>query len=444
MPLDLVKRPGSRNWYVRGTGNDGRPIFETTKTDNEEAARAILVKAQARLLTEVVHGKAATTTFREAATSYIEAGGEAQYLFRETASGEPRGLIPYFGDKLLSKITQDDLDAAAKALCEPSASRETLIRNVYTPFIAVWRYAAAAGRKWAEPRQWERPKKKKGTAQRGEPSRSGTRPVSYERAWQFVSVMSPAPAILMTVFFYSGVRPIEAYALDCDQIDVSGRWFVLLNTKTGEARGVPMHEVLVPLFTALKSRGGRAFRNRHGEPYPLTDDDTHGQLSSAIRGARKRLREAGTPIGDVSTYTGRHTVSTQLVVNGVHPHIKDQILGHAADDMSRHYTHVPQQPLIDAINTLPVIDAWRDAPWMRDPVGLGGKLFSPATGGQEGRIIQLRDDGMTLREIGRETGVSQASVFSVLRAAGLTGTNAARGRKREKPESLPAELRRLA
>jgi hypothetical protein len=36
--------------------------------------------------------------------------------------------------------------------------------------------------------------------------------------------------------------------------------------------------------------------------------------------------------------------STQLVVEGVHPHKKDQILGHAADDMSRHYTHVPQAP----------------------------------------------------------------------------------------------------
>ena len=53
-------------------------------------------------------------------------------------------------------------------------------------------------------------------------------------------------------------------------------------------------------------------------------------------------------------YTGRHSCSTQLVIAGVHPHIKDQILGHAATDMSRHYTNVPQAPLIDAINQLPV------------------------------------------------------------------------------------------
>ena len=71
--------------------------------------------------------------------------------------------------------------------------------------------------------------------------------------------------------------------------------------------------------------------------------------------------------------TARHTVSTQLVVEGVHPHKKDQILGHAADDMSRHYTHVPQAPLIEAINKLPTIREWLDQDWMREPVKLVGR-----------------------------------------------------------------------
>ncbi|MNL14313.1 hypothetical protein D3C87_1352480 [compost metagenome] len=57
------------------------------------------------------------------------------------------------------------------------------------------------------------------------------------------------------------------------------------------------------------------------------------------------------------------------MINGVHPHIKDQILGHAVDDMSRHYTHVPQAPLIEAINTLPVPQVWKDMWWWADPLG---------------------------------------------------------------------------
>jgi hypothetical protein len=93
-------------------------------------------------------------------------------------------------------------------------------------------------------------------------------------------------------------------------------------------------------------------------------EEISGQMKTAIKGARNRSGMAG-----ISPYTARHTVSTQLVINGVHSHIKDQILGHAVDDMSRHYTNVPQQPLIDAINTLPVIAAWAGALWMKDPVG---------------------------------------------------------------------------
>ena len=74
-----------------------------------------------------------------------------------------------------------------------------------------------------------------------------------------------------------------------------------------------------------------------------------------------------------------HTVSTQLVINDVHTHTKDQILGHAVDDMSRRYTAVPQEPLLKAINTLPIIDAWANAPWMKDPVGLS-KTFIKGMG----------------------------------------------------------------
>lgn len=73
-------------------------------------------------------------------------------------------------------------------------------------------------------------------------------------------------------------------------------------------------------------------------------------------------------------YTGRHSCSTQLGVNKVHPYLKDQIFGHAATEMSRRYTHVLQAPLIEAINTLAVPQAWRDLPWWADLVVWNRKL----------------------------------------------------------------------
>ena len=228
-------------------------------------------------------------------------------------------------------------------------------------------------------RQWSRPKKPKGTnVVRLAKTRSGTAPVDYERAARFVEAMSPAPAMLMTTLFYTGMRPIELFALTAGEVNVPGRWITLKHTKTGEPRGVPLHEFLAPIFESLLKRPGlgnddRLFRTPRGEPYTdiVTDEEGKGGggLKSAINGARRR-----TGIKDISPYTGRHSVSTGLVVAGVHPHIKDQILGHAADDMSRHYTNVPQAPLIEAINKLPVPDAWWFIGWLEDPLAWSVKL----------------------------------------------------------------------
>jgi site-specific recombinase XerD len=107
----------------------------------------------------------------------------------------------------------------------------------------------------------------------------------------------------------------------------------------------------LPLFTTLKARSGPIFRNSDGEPYVVKYGKS-GQLKTAVRGAALRSGIKG-----VSLYTTRHTVSTQLVVEGVHQRIKDQILGHAVTEMSRRYTDVLQPALIEAINKLPVPDA---------------------------------------------------------------------------------------
>ena len=362
MPLTLKKR--GEYFYLRGTVR-GIPVYESTGTGDEAVAEQVREAREDELTQLSIHGPKATTTFAKAADSYIEAGGSDRFLIRvRKTDGVQRGLMVHFRETLLKDIGQHELDAAARKLL-PDASPETRNRQVYTPFIAVWNHAVAA--KWADKHEWKRPRKKKGTAPSVRKVRAGTKPVSYERAWEFVSAMSPAAAAAMTALFYTGMRPIELFALEAGQVNVPGRWIVLPETKPGEPRGVPLHEVLVPMFSALAERGGAMFRTHLNEAYPITEEGG-GQISSAIDGARRRLKRAGRPINDISPYTARHTVSTQLVLNGVHAHIKDAILGHAVTDMSRHYTSIPQKPLIDAINTLPVIEAWAASPWMAYPV----------------------------------------------------------------------------
>lgn len=179
------------------------------------------------------------------------------------------------------------------------------------------------------------------------------------------------------------MRPIELFALEAGDVDIEKRWLVVRSSKTGEPRGVPIHDFLAPVLRSLLQRprlrsNGKVFRTHKGEPYPILEN-AGGQLKSAIRGARER-----SGIKDISPYTARHTVSTQLVVNGVHPYVKDQILGHAVDDMSRRYTNVPQQPLIDAINGIAVPAMWEGAEWLADPLAWSRKLA-----GEQGKRTDL-------------------------------------------------------
>lgn len=368
MPLKLYKR--GKVWWISGTVH-GQKVRETTGSHDKEVAEAVRIKKEAGLVSDHVYGPKATRDFSDAVTSYIEAGGDNRFI------GTPHdGLLGHFYDRKLKDIKQNDLDDAARVLY-PRAQPETRNRQVYTPFIAVWNHAVKNG--WAEVRQWSRPKKPKGTnIVRIAKRRAGTFPVDYEHAARFVAAMSPAPAMIMTALFYSGMRPIEMLALEASSVNVECRWITLLKTKTGEPRGVPIHEFVAPLYDALLKRpglepGDRLFRTPRGTPYEdiITGEEGRGGggLKSAINGARRR-----TGIKDVAPYTGRHSCSTSLVVAGVHPHIKDQILGHAADDMSRHYTNVPQAPLIEAINKLPVPDLWRNLPWLADPLAWESKL----------------------------------------------------------------------
>ena len=151
--------------------------------------------------------------------------------------------------------------------------------------------------------------------------------------------------------------------------------------------------------------------------------------------AAARLR---TLVFDVAPDTARHTVSTQLVVEGVHPHKKDQILGHAADDMSRHYTYVPQAPLIEAINKLPTIfKEWLDADWMREPVKLVGRRAKTLKKAQ-------RESGKGVRRVAGPPRSGLASKrqraprfpevpFSRQNSRNITATIQAKGKEHPKP-----------
>jgi integrase len=365
MRLYLWRRQPHHSWVIRGTDSKGNEIRESTGTTNKTAAQGLLTKKENELLTEVVHGKKAVVTFDEAALSYLDNGGSPRFLgtYDET-TGRWSGMMAHLFGKPLRGLTQEDLNTIAKTLY-PDVRPDTLNRQFWTPFIAVWRHAIT--QKWCDPVMWIRPKKKvKGTTAVTYSKRVGSYPTDYETAWRFIQGLGVANQTVFTILFYTGMRPIELFMMDTARVNVPGRWFTIPKSKIGEGRGVPMHEALVPLLTDITTNrpGGKLIRTWDNEPYTVYDANG-GQMKKGVAAARLR-----TQVFDVAPYTARHTVSTQLVIEGVHPYKKDQILGHASDDMSRHYTNVPQAALIEAINKLPTIPDWLAADWMKAPVTL--------------------------------------------------------------------------
>lgn len=382
MSLTIYQRTKGGPWYVRGTVRGSPEVNYSTKTDDEATAKKIRDLHETKLLNASIHGEVKNCTFMDAALSYLENGGDPTYV-GEFKNGKWTKLLGEFGERIIRTITQDDLDAAARKLY-PGCQPDTHNRQCHAPFITIWNRAER--NEFCNKRSWERPKwragKYNGLSKRDMKRRVGTFPVEYAHAAEFVLAMSPAPAMLMTALFYTGMRPSELFPLVAEAVNVKDRWINLdWNTKTSEPRGVPIAEILVPLFTALVKRGGILFRTPRGEPYPIAEgsDKVSGQMKTAINGARRR-----SGIKDISPYTARHTVSSELVVAGVHPYKKDQILGHAVDDMSRDYTWIAQPHLIEAINKLPVIEAWANAPWMLDPLA-----HATALAGHQGERTDL-------------------------------------------------------
>jgi integrase len=384
MRLYLYQRTPTSNFYLRGTDAEGGKIFESTKTTHRPTAEAKRIKREGELLQEVVHGKKAVVTFDEAVVSYIAAGGDTRFLGKyDEATGETSGLTGKLMGVKLRTITQSRLDEIALELL-PNVLPDTRNRQVYTPFVAVWNHAV--GNEWADFRKWRRPKKPKGTRTfKTKKKRVGSFPTTYDRAVKFVTAMAPSNAIVMTILFYTGMRPIELFLMDREQVSVPKRWITLPSSKTGEPRGVPMHEFLVPLMRGLLKRkdGTRLVRTWEGEPWTVVEGNG-GQMKKGIKNARSR-----TGILDIAPYTARHTVSTQLVVNGIHAYIKDQILGHVVDDTSHDYVDVPEAERIRAINTLPTFKEWAEAPWMTDPLRWESQRLKPLTKKQKAKMVKL-------------------------------------------------------
>jgi integrase len=290
VPLQLVKRPKSPYWIMRGTVRGVR-VEESTGTPDKRAAEEIRTKRAAEILNESIYGRAATTTFAHAALSFVEEGGSRRFVTQ---------VLDHFGTKPLRLIGQEAIDNAASKLY-PKASNATRNRQIYTPISAILQHAARKG--WCARPVFTRPKM----------SKVAIKWLKHDEAERLIAACSPHLQPLVITLLYTGARIGEVLWLDWSNVDLDRRHVTFPKTKNGEARGVTLHIRIVAALASLAGREGPVFRAPNGAPYarpaPGDDRDTSAgsRIKTAFAGACRRAAiEHFTPHGCRHTWATWH------------------------------------------------------------------------------------------------------------------------------------------
>jgi integrase len=287
MPLKLVRRGKSQNYYLRGTVR-GIGVFETTGTDDRKAAEAIRIKRENEVLDVSIFGPAATTTFAAAALSYLEEGGERRFLGTcDEETGEWSLLIGHFGNMVVGKIRQAEVDAAALAIY-PDAQAATRKRQVYVPVSAVLRHAARKG--WCTMPSFRHPRVKQPVTKWSTPERLG----------RLLPHCTPKLRRLVVFLTYTGARISEALRIDWDaDVSLERRSVILRRTKNGKPRSVNLPDPLLAELAAVPNE------ERHGKLFGWA-------ARKAVYGPLKRAcKKAGVEYLPPHQQ-GRHTYATWM------------------------------------------------------------------------------------------------------------------------------------
>lgn len=324
MPLKLVRRHGSPNYYLRGSVR-GQRIDESTGVPQKGAAREILAMREADLIKQSVHGPAAVRTFGDAAHSYLLNGGEGTHL-------EP--LILYFGNTKLASIGQEQIEAAAQKLGSRKAA-STLNRQIYTPMAAVLHHAAR--KKWCATPVVARPRQPPGRI----------RWITTGEAEKLVNAAAPHLRPLVVFLLLTGARLSEALYLDWRDVDLARRRVVFVKTKNREPRGVPLHARVVEELSSIGTRSGAVFRRPDGQPYA----DRRGQGGGRVKTAwGTMIRRAG--IANFTPHDCRHTWATWHYQTNRNVAALQKLGGWKSVEMVMRYAHANPDELTGTIDLM--------------------------------------------------------------------------------------------
>lgn len=340
MSLKIIKIKTSENWYIRGAVR-GTSVFKSTGTKNK-----VIAEEERRDLEDSLSRKR-SILFGKAAEKYLDGGGSEKFLLDQFDKDTDNwtGVLGQFEKTPISDITQDELDAAAKRAF-PNVKPQTLNRQFYTPFIAVYNFTARS--ELCEKREWRRPRVRRSDIEK-------TKWFSCLDAAKMLDALPPHLRVILIFCIYTGARITEAVEMEIKDVHLQDRWAVINATKTDSYRGVPLHKAAV---WALRQyigdrKDGRVFLTQKDLPYK-TKRNAAGFTEGG--GYFKTAWATGLTNASLKGYTPysmRHSLNNWLILEGIDQTMREAIMGHDNQSTNSIYSDVPQKRLIEAIDKLP-------------------------------------------------------------------------------------------
>jgi integrase len=257
----LFKMKGSDNWYAQIYVN-GRPKRVTTKTPIKEVAQGVLRQLQ----NEADAGKPFIGDLKKIRYGNLRAGLMQNYVEKGNKSllangdGEDfiNGLKPlddffdYKADDPGVAVTEITTDAARKFAQQRLAEGVTnsTVNNSLALLRRMLRIAHEDGKLQVVP---------KIRLLKANPARKGF--VSQEQFKKLIGYLPAHLKPLITFLYYTGVRLGEALQVEWTQVDLNAPMIRLEDeqTKTGQARTIPLTPELVAMLKASTKEGNKVF-----------------------------------------------------------------------------------------------------------------------------------------------------------------------------------------
>lgn len=279
--LELDNLKGSGIWYAVGTVA-GERIRQSLKTRDRKIAEELKAQLEARIWKRHTYGEEAVRLFEEAATSYMQQGGERRYLAK---------VIKHFKGRAVGTIKAGELRSAALTLY-PLATAATRNRQAIVPARAVINHAHDMG--WCGAMRVKMPKVAKSTKHK---------PVdrTWLKAFLAQADNDKLSHLAACVLFMNqtGARVSEAIRVMGEHVNLNDRVAVLEKTKTEEWSVRHLTTELVARMAGLGIREGERV-------FSYTD---RSAVNRRIKAVCKRAK-----IAPRSTHAaGRHSFGTNAM-----------------------------------------------------------------------------------------------------------------------------------